>query len=50
MTVLHPWVIWIMPETKGALLEEIQKKLGINRGRMEGKYANLYGRYEALTI
>ncbi len=24
------WVLWIMPETKGVPLEEIQKKLGIN--------------------
>jgi len=23
------WVLWIMPETKGVPLEEIQKKLGI---------------------
>ena len=23
------WVVWIMPETKGVPLEEIQKKLGI---------------------
>jgi hypothetical protein len=23
------WVVWIMPETKGVPLEEIQKRLGI---------------------